>query len=105
MPRLKKASFVQWSTVSLGFAIAVDQGLVVPAIRRAGTQTAAELAEDVNRLIERARVQAATIAELQDYTVTVTNLASLATGIDSFTPIVNLPQVAILGMGRVEATR
>ena len=89
----------RWGVVNLGFAVAVEDGLLVPVLRQADRMAAGELAQEVTRLTERARARVLVMSDLQDATFTVTNLGSF--GIDSFTPIVNLPQVAILGVGRV----
>lgn len=93
----------QWGTVNLGFAVAVEDGLLVPVIRDAASLTAAAMGEEARRLAEVARAKALSMDDLQDATFTVTNLGGL--GIDHFTPIINPPQVAILGVGRVRDGR
>lgn len=88
-----------WAPVNLGVAVALDAGLVVPVIKGAERLTAAEIRAEARRLAERARGGELAIADISEGTFTVTNLGAL--GIDFFTPIVNPPQVAILGVGRI----
>jgi pyruvate dehydrogenase E2 component (dihydrolipoamide acetyltransferase) len=85
--------------VNLGVAVAVEDGLVVPVVREAQRKTVAEIGAEVAALGEKARRQGLGAADVADGTFTVTNLG--AWGIDLFTPIINPPQVAILGVGRV----
>jgi pyruvate dehydrogenase E2 component (dihydrolipoamide acetyltransferase) len=89
----------RWRAVHLGMAVALDAGLIVPVIRDANTLSLAELGAEAARLAQRARDRALTMPEIQGATFTVTNLGGL--DIDAFTPIVNPPQVAILGVGRI----
>lgn len=84
--------------INLGVAVALDDGLMVPVIRNADARPVAELAEETRRLAEGARSGALTGGAYQRGTFTVTNLG--AAGIDRFSPIINPPQVAILGVGR-----
>jgi pyruvate dehydrogenase E2 component (dihydrolipoamide acetyltransferase) len=85
--------------VHLGVAVAVDEGLIVPVIRDADTKSVAQISQEARELAARARGGALTPAEVSGSTFTVTNLGALS--IDSFTPIINPPEVAILGVGRV----
>lgn len=85
--------------VHIGVAVDTDAGLVVPVIRDADSLTLRQLAQNSRDLIERARRKRLTAAQMQGGTFTVTNLGAL--DIDAFTPIINLPQCAILGMGRI----
>jgi pyruvate dehydrogenase E2 component (dihydrolipoamide acetyltransferase) len=84
--------------INLGVAVALDDGLMVPVIRNADSRTVAELAAETRRLAEGARAGTLTGGAYQRGTFTVTNLG--AAGIDRFSPIINPPQVAILGVGR-----
>lgn len=90
-----------WSYNEIHIAMAVDTewGLQVPVIRHADRLTVAHLAEQSQRLIELARSGRLTQAQLEGGTFTVTNLGMF--GIDTFTPVLNLPQAGILGVGRV----
>lgn len=84
--------------INLGVAVALDDGLMVPVIRNADAKSVAELADATRRLAEGARAGALTGGAYQRGTFTVSNLG--AAGIDRFSPIINPPQVAILGVGR-----
>ena len=85
--------------IHLGLAVARDEGLVVPVIRDAGRLTLAELAADIERFAEAARRDEIRPESLTGSTFTLTNSGTY--GSLFFTPIVNVPEVAILGMGRV----
>lgn len=85
--------------VHLGFAVALDDGLVTPVIRGADTLSLDEFAARAADLARRARSGSLQPGETDGGTFTVSNLGGH--GIDAFTPIVNPPQVAILGLGRV----
>ena len=85
--------------VDLGFAVDTPRGLLVPTIRGAGTMTLAALAEETRHLAERAVAGTATPEDLGPATFTVTNLGGL--GIEHFTPVLNTPQVGILGVGTI----
>ena len=88
--------------VDMGVAVATDQGLLVPVVRRAETRSLPALQREITELAERARQQRLEVAELSDPTLTVTNSGALGTLF--FAPVVALPQSATLGMGRVEPT-
>lgn len=91
---------VQPSTaVHLGFAVALDNGLVTPVIRNADSMALADFARQAAELTARARAGGLQPADVDGGTFTVSNLGGH--GIDAFTPIINPPQVAILGLGRV----
>lgn len=96
---LEGETIFRWRPVHLGMAVAVEAGLVVPVIRSAQELSLASLTQQTTRLIRLARNGGLAMADLQDGTFTVTNLGSL--GVDAFTPIINPPQVAILGVGRI----
>jgi len=90
----------RWAPVHLGMAVALPDGLVVPVIHDAHRLSLAELGERALDLGERAKTGKVSMKEMSGGTFTVTNLGGL--GIDLFTPILNPPQVAILGVGRVK---
>ncbi len=96
---LEDGSILVWRPVHLGFAVAVDDGLVVPVIRNADRLSLDELQLETVRLTDIARTRGLKLADVDGATFTVTNLG--AYGIDAFTPIINPPQVAILGVGRI----
>ena len=85
--------------VNVGIAVSLAEGLLVPTIRNADTRSLSELAGEARRLAKKTREGKATPDEVTGGTFTVTNLG--AYDIDAFTPIINPPQVGILGVGRV----
>ena len=85
--------------VNIGLAVSLDEGLMVPVLRNVDTRSVADIAAESRRLAAGARAGTLSAGSYQHGTFTVTNLGM--TGIDSFTPIINVPQVAILGVTRV----
>ncbi|MCI0383564.1 dihydrolipoamide acetyltransferase family protein [Streptomyces sp. CNQ085] len=85
--------------IHLGFAAQTDRGLVVPVVRDAHDRNAAELSEEIARLTESARAGRLTPAELTGGTFTLNNYGVF--GVDGSTPIINHPEAAMLGVGRV----
>lgn len=88
--------------VHVGVAVAIDNALVVPVLRHADRKSVAEIDEEINRLAERARAGQATPDDLKGSTFTVSNSGTF--GSLMFTPIINLPEVAVLGVGKVADT-
>jgi pyruvate dehydrogenase E2 component (dihydrolipoamide acetyltransferase) len=84
---------------NIGIAIDGESGLVVPVVRNAGARPIEEIAKEWRGLRERARTGAATPTDLSGGTFTITNLGHL--GVDAFTPIINLGECAVLGVGRM----
>ncbi len=84
--------------INVGIAIATDRGLLVPGIKDADTKNMIEIAAEITEMAKRARAGKMNIKEMQGNTFTVTNIGRI--GGSYFTPIVNFPEVAILGMGR-----
>ena len=84
--------------INLGIAVDAERGLLVPVIKDVERKDIYELAIDLGDLGERTRTNKVSPDELQGGTFSVTNLGSLGGG--AFTPIVNHPEVAILGIGR-----
>jgi pyruvate dehydrogenase E2 component (dihydrolipoamide acetyltransferase) len=80
-------------------AVAVDDGLVVPVIRDAHHKGLEEIAVELGRLLAKAKNDKLTREDMTGGTFTLTNLGMF--GVDSFTPIVNPPESAILGVGRI----
>jgi pyruvate dehydrogenase E2 component (dihydrolipoamide acetyltransferase) len=89
----------QYRDVHLGFAVDTPRGLLVPVVRHAQTLSLRRLGEESKRLAAASQSGTASPDELTGGTFTVTNLGHL--GIEQFTPILNPPQVAILGVGNV----
>ena len=87
------------SAVHIGLAVALDDGLIVPVLRDAHRKPLRVIAEEAKLLAEKARAGALSVDDVSGGTFTITNLG--AYGVDTFTPIIHLPQVAILGVGRV----
>jgi len=87
------------SEINIGVAVALEDGLVVPVVRNADTGRLSEISAQVRDFAERARSNQLTPGELQGGTFTITNLGNF--GIDAFTPIINPPESAILGVGRI----
>ena len=102
-PRLNAAlidgAVHQYHDINLGVAIDIEAGLVVPVIRSAGTLDVVKIASKVRELADSARAGKLSPDDFSDGTFTVTNLGGL--GVDWFTPVLNPPQCAILGVGRV----
>ncbi|QLE72906.1 2-oxo acid dehydrogenase subunit E2 [Streptomyces rectiverticillatus] len=85
--------------VHLGFAAQTERGLVVPVVRDAHLRNAAGLSEEIARLTEAARSGTLTPAELTGGTFTLNNYGVF--GVDGSTPIINHPEAAMLGVGRI----
>jgi pyruvate dehydrogenase E2 component (dihydrolipoamide acetyltransferase) len=85
--------------VDIALAVDTDAGLLVPVIREADRLTLRQVAAKSRELTEKARAGKLTAAEMAGATFTVTNLGAF--GIDAFTPIIHLPQCAVLGVGRI----
>jgi len=85
---------------NVGVAVAVEDGLVAPVVAGVGGRDLDGIAAERERLTEAVRAGDYTMADLRGGTITVSNLGPL--GVDGFTPIINPPQVAILGVNRVQ---
>jgi pyruvate dehydrogenase E2 component (dihydrolipoamide acetyltransferase) len=82
----------------LGIAVDTDQGLLVPVIRDVDKKSMLDLAKELEQLAARARDRKVTADEMKGGTFTISNQGAI--GGAHFTPVVNLPEVAILGLGR-----
>jgi len=82
----------------IGVAVDTDRGLLVPVVRDVDQKSILEIAVALTDIAERARTKKTTVEEMQGGTFTMTNLGSI--GGTGFTPIVNWPEVAILGVAR-----
>jgi pyruvate dehydrogenase E2 component (dihydrolipoamide acetyltransferase) len=85
--------------VDIAVAVDTEAGLMAPVVRGADRLPLRELSARLRELIERARTGRLTVEDQRDATFTLTNLG--AHGIDAFTPIITLPQSAVLGVGRI----
>jgi len=86
--------------VNIGLAIDTEKGLKVMNIRQANEKSALEISEEMKALAERIVQEKASPDELSGSTFTITNLGAF--GVDTFTPILNWPELAILGVGRIQ---
>lgn len=86
-------------SIHIGLAVAVQDGLLVPVIRHADQKGLAALTENCKTLSLKARENKLSLAEMTGGTFTISNLGMYA--IDGFTPIINPPETAILGIGRI----
>jgi pyruvate dehydrogenase E2 component (dihydrolipoamide acetyltransferase) len=96
---LERQEIVELASVHLGIAAQTEQGLVVPVVRDADRRTTADLAAELRRLTEGARAGTLRPEELTGGTFTLNNYGVL--GVDGSTPIINHPEVAILGVSRI----
>lgn len=84
---------------NVGVAVAIEDGLVTPVLADVAAKSLAEIARERRALTERVQAGDYTMRTFAGGTMTVSNLGPL--GVDSFTPVINPPEVAILGVGRV----
>jgi pyruvate dehydrogenase E2 component (dihydrolipoamide acetyltransferase) len=95
----EKQEIVLKKYYNIGIATDTDQGLVVPVVRAAEHKSITQLAEEISKLSEKARAGQLTLDEIQGSTFTVTNVGGIG-GIFA-TPIINYPEVAILGVHKI----
>lgn len=88
-----------WRQVHVGVAMDLGKGLIVPKVRDAAIKSIREISADLDRLVAAAQAGRLALDDLTLGTFTLTNLG--AWDIDDFTPIVNHPESAILGVGRI----
>jgi pyruvate dehydrogenase E2 component (dihydrolipoamide acetyltransferase) len=94
-------AIVQHAAIHVGVAVDTDRGLLVPVVRDADRKSAGQIAAETAILIAQTRAGTASANDLRGSTFTVSNLGMFE--IDAFTPIINLPEAAILGLGRIVA--
>ena len=85
--------------VNVGMAVALDDGLVVPVVRGADRRSIADISVETERLAAAARSRSLGLDDFKGATFTVTAMGMY--GVDAFTPIINPPNTAILGVGRI----
>ncbi|WP_249709459.1 acetoin dehydrogenase complex dihydrolipoyllysine-residue acetyltransferase [Bacillus cereus] len=90
----------QFEHVHLGMAVALEKGLVVPAIRFANNLSLVELSKEIKNVAQKARAGNLNSDDMQGTTFTISNLGSF--GIEYFTPVLNAPETGILGVGAIE---
>jgi pyruvate dehydrogenase E2 component (dihydrolipoamide acetyltransferase) len=88
--------------IHIGIAVALEEGLIAPVLKNVERKSLQEIAEETKLLAQKARDNTLGISEISGSTFTLTNLGMY--GIDFFTPIINLPEIAILGVGAVKDT-
>ena len=86
-------------TIHIGIAVDADDGLRVPVVRDVCSSTLAQIAAQTQKLIAGARAGQIAAVDMQDGCFTISNLGSF--GVDSFTPVINPPESAILGIGAI----
>ena len=85
--------------LDIGMAVDTEDGLLVPVIRNVAGLTLRDVAVQSKSLVQQAREGKITAAQMQGGVFTITNLGAF--GIDSFTPVINYPEAAILGLGAI----
>jgi pyruvate dehydrogenase E2 component (dihydrolipoamide acetyltransferase) len=95
---MEKEEIIYKQYIHIGVAADTDRGLLVPVIRDVDKKNIVELAVELSQLSQKAREKKITLAEMEGGTFTITNLGGI--GGTGFTPIVNHPEVAILGLSR-----
>jgi pyruvate dehydrogenase E2 component (dihydrolipoamide acetyltransferase) len=85
--------------INIGMAVDTERGLLVTVIRDADTKGLQQFGADFRALVDRARAGKSAPDDLSGGTFTITNLGMYR--VDAFTPIINLPEAAILGVGRI----
>ena len=97
--RLASDTIEIMSHVNIGMAVDTERGLLVPVIRDADQKNLHQFGEEFRSLAEKARSGRSLPDELSGGTFTITNLGMYE--VDAFTPVINLPEAAILGVGRI----
>jgi len=92
-------SIITHDRVNVGVAVALDDGLIVPVVRDADRKGLKAITKETKDLISKARTNTLSPDEMSGATFTISNLGSY--DIDGFTPVINLPEAAILGVGRI----
>ena len=95
----QEGTFELFDSYHIGIAVDSPQGLVVPVIRDVDTKTIVQLAQEITDLATKARDGKLSVQEMQGSTFTISSVGSL--GGKVFTPIINYPEIAILGIGKI----
>ncbi len=85
--------------INMGMAVDTERGLLVPVIRNADQMSLRQFGQEFRALVDRARNRKSLPDDLTGGTFTITSLGAF--GIDAFTPVINIPEAAILGIGRI----
>jgi len=97
--RLTDSGIITLQEINIGLAVDSERGLLVPVLFRADSKSILVLDTEINEMAQRALTGKALPDELSGSTFTITNLGPY--GIDAFTPIINPPEAAVLGVGRI----
>ena len=95
---MERAEIIYKRYYHIGVAVDTPQGLIVPVIRNVDQKNITELATELNQAVEKARNRKLGLEEMQGGTFTISNLGNI--GGTNFAPIINSPEVAILGVSR-----
>ena len=87
------------SQINIGIAVALTAGLIVPVLRQVNHKSLTQVAAESRELVRRARAGQLSSSDLSGGTFSVSNLGMY--DVDTFTPVINAPEVAILGVGRI----
>jgi len=96
---LEKEEIVYHDDINIGVAVAIENGLVVPVIKTADQKSISEIALEVKEMANRARDSRLKPDDLANGRFTISNLGMYE--VDGFTPVINQPESAILGVGRI----
>lgn len=94
-----KSELIYKHYYNIGLSIQTDDGLTAPVVKDVGNKSVFELARDIQALVDRARNKRLTLDDLQGGTITLTNAGSIG-GLFA-TPVINYPEVAILGFNKI----
>ena len=87
--------------INIGIAVSLEQGLIVPVIKDADKKDVFTIGKEIRKLTEKARTNSLKLEDIQGGTFTITNVGAYGS-VDFFTPIINQPESAILGVGRIK---
>jgi pyruvate dehydrogenase E2 component (dihydrolipoamide acetyltransferase) len=96
---ITEESLIFHDKVNIGVAVALEDGLVVPVVREADRKGLVTISKEAKELISKAKTNTLTPDDMSGATFTISNLGNY--DIDGFTPVINLPESAILGVGRI----
>ncbi len=97
---MDKSEIIFKKYVNIGVAVDTDRGLLVPVIREVDKKNIIQLSKELSELAQKARDRKLSLAEMQGGNFSISNLGGI--GGSGFTPVVNAPEVAILGVSRSE---
>jgi pyruvate dehydrogenase E2 component (dihydrolipoamide acetyltransferase) len=97
--RLTAEAIEYLAEINIGMAVDTERGLLVPVIHGADQKSLRQFGLEFRQLVDRARNRKSLPDDLAGGTFTITNLGAFE--IDAFTPVINLPEAAILGVGRI----